>query len=125
MSENVVAAVKQMSSALSGSELRVDPQSAEACAKHCDALAEGFKDHARAARALNTVVGFGTLQSGLDLRKGFERKAVAAADHLESLAKAALDLATAFRTAGQSYVRADEEAAALQHRVADREVRDL
>lgn len=97
MPEDLAAQVNGMKAAVSDGTLSIEPGVAERCATHCEAIAQGVR--AEAARLLQAanLPGFGTLESGVALQRGFERKAVEAGAQLTVYADIADNMAATFR----------------------------
>jgi hypothetical protein len=109
-----LSAAGQQTAAAAG-HLRIDPEAAEAAAKHCEDFMEQVASLMQQARGLARVPGLGTYKVSTDITHHFEQKASqqgsGAIDLLKGLHDEMKNQAAAFRDAAKDYRSRDDEIA--------------
>ncbi|GAB3286798.1 hypothetical protein [Parasphingorhabdus pacifica] len=100
---------------VSSGQLRMNPEAAEAAAKHCEDSADEVGRMARDYNQIDRVRGLGDYESSVSLTHHFEQKAnqsgSGAVDLLRDLQTEMLNQADAFRNAAKDYRATDEQIA--------------
>lgn len=104
-----------MSQQVSAGKLALDPEAAEAAAKHCEDEIRELAKLARDAQQLSQLKGLGDYPSGQYLTESFKNKAqsggAGAMDLIREMQEKLKDQAEAFRAAAKDYRATDEQIA--------------